>query len=106
MYIRLFSRYLISAPETYTSMSRYLFYCYIERVLSNFHSNSVLIDLDIDSQTDGANAVMSGLDSESESDVPDGVEPEDEPTETIYVHSPEEEFGAVSENTFFFFVVF
>lgn len=56
----------------------------------------MLIDLDIDSQTDGANAVMSGLDSESESDVPDGVEPEDEPTETIYVHSPEEEFGAVS----------
>lgn len=59
----------------------------------------MLVDLDIDSQTDGANAVMSGLDSESESDVPDGVEPEDEPTETIYVHSPEEEFGAVTDQS-------
>lgn len=74
-------------------MSRYLFLSVFRTKLNLY---SVLIDLDIDSQTDGANAVMSGLDSESESDVPDGVEPEDEPTETIYVHSPEEEFGAVS----------
>lgn len=66
----------------------------------------MLIDLDIDSQTDGANAVMSGLDSESESDVPDGVEPEDEPAETVYVHSPEEEFGAVSEHLYSNFVYF
>lgn len=38
---------------------------------------------------------MSGLDSESESDVLDGPEPEDDLPETLYVHSPEDEFGAV-----------
>lgn len=50
------------------------------------------LDLDIDSQGDGANAVMSGLDSESESD----CEPEEEFPETQYIHCPEDEFGAVS----------
>lgn len=39
---------------------------------------------------------MSGLESESESDVGDGVEIEEECIETPYVHCQEEEFGAVS----------
>lgn len=47
--------------------------------------------MDIDSQGDGANAIMSGLDSESESD----CEPEEEFPETQYIHCPEDEFGAV-----------
>lgn len=51
-----------------------------------------ILDLDIDSQGDGANAVMSGLESESESDC---IEAEDEFPETQYIHCPEEEFGAV-----------
>lgn len=54
------------------------------------------LDLDIDSQGDGANAVMSGLESESDSD----CEPEEEFPETQYIHCPEDEFGAV--NPFFF----
>lgn len=49
------------------------------------------LDLDIDSQGDGAHAVMSGLESESESD----CDPEDEFPETQYIHCPEDEFGAV-----------
>lgn len=53
-------------------------------------------DLDVDSQTDGANAVISGPDSESESDMVEAVDGEDDPLETLYVHSPEAEFGAVS----------
>lgn len=54
--------------------------------------------MDIDSQGDGANAVMSGLESESESD----CEPEEEFPETQYIHCPEDEFGAVSEFNFIF----
>lgn len=53
-------------------------------------------DLDVDSQTDGANAVMSGPDSESESDVAEVVQGEDDQPETLYELSPEAEFGAVS----------
>lgn len=51
-----------------------------------------ILDLDIDSQGDGANAIMSGLESESESE----CEPEEEFAETQYIHCPEDEFGAVS----------
>lgn len=51
--------------------------------------------MDIDSQTDGANAVMSGIDSESESDIAD-PDAEDEFPESQYTHSHEEEFGAVN----------
>lgn len=53
--------------------------------------------MDIDSQTDGANAVMSGMDSESESDVVDAAGDEAaEMPETQYMHVPEEELGEVS----------
>lgn len=62
---------------------------------------NVILDLDIDSQTDGANAVMSGLDSESESDIAD-PDAEDEFPESQYTHSYEEEFGAVNYICFFF----
>lgn len=50
----------------------------------------------MDSQTDGANAVMSGPDSESESDVAEAHDGDDDVPETEYVLSPEAEFGAVS----------
>lgn len=53
------------------------------------------LDLDVDSQTDGANAVISGPDSESESDVMEMADGEDDVPETVYEHSPEAEFGAV-----------
>lgn len=39
---------------------------------------------------------MSGVDTDSESDVPDVIEQPDEIPETVYIHSPEDEFGAVS----------
>lgn len=55
-------------------------------------------DLDVDSQNEGAAALMSGPESESESDVGDGMEMEvEEMPETPYVHLPEEEFGAAGE---------
>lgn len=54
-------------------------------------------DLDVDSQTDGANAVLSGPDTESESDAVEMADGEDDPAETLYEHSAEAEFGAVSE---------
>lgn len=53
-------------------------------------------DLDVDSQNEGAVAVMSGIDTESESDCPEGVDMEEDP-ETPYVHLSEEEFGAAGE---------
>lgn len=52
-------------------------------------------DLDVDNQTDGGTLVMSGPDTDSESDVPDALETEEFP-ETSYIHCPEDEFGAVS----------
>lgn len=61
--------------------------------------------MDGDSQNEGATAIMSGLETESESDVHD--EPEDnQEQETPYVHLPEEEFGAVSFLIQFFFLDF
>lgn len=55
----------------------------------------------MDSQNEGAAALMSGPESESESDVGDGMEMEvEEMPETPYVHLPEEEFGAVSSDSY------
>lgn len=51
--------------------------------------------MDVDNQTDGGTLVMSGPESDTESDVPDGLEIE-EIQETSYIHSLEDEFGAVS----------
>ncbi|XP_053682523.1 oxysterol-binding protein-related protein 8 isoform X2 [Sabethes cyaneus] len=53
-------------------------------------------DLDIDSQPDQGTLVMSAGESDSESDLGDGLEVEEFP-ETAYVHCPEEEFGAAGE---------
>lgn len=53
-------------------------------------------DLDIDSQPDQGTLVMSAGESDSESDMGEGMEVEEFP-ETPYVHSPEEEFGAAGE---------
>ncbi|XP_055645249.1 oxysterol-binding protein-related protein 8 isoform X2 [Toxorhynchites rutilus septentrionalis] len=53
-------------------------------------------DLDIDSQPDQGTMIMSAGESESESDLGEGLEIEEFP-ETPYVHSPEEEFGAAGE---------
>lgn len=53
-------------------------------------------DLDIDSQPDQGTMVMSAGESDSESDLGEGLEIEEFP-ETAYVHSPEEEFGAAGE---------
>lgn len=58
-------------------------------------------DLDVDNQTDGGTLVMSGPDTDSESDVPDALESEEFP-ETSYIHCAEEEFGAVSILKFYF----
>ncbi|XP_058811906.1 oxysterol-binding protein-related protein 8-like isoform X2 [Topomyia yanbarensis] len=52
--------------------------------------------LDIDSQPDQGTLVMSAGESDSESDLGDGLEVEELP-ETPYVHLPEEEFGAAGE---------
>ncbi|XP_049278958.1 oxysterol-binding protein-related protein 8 isoform X6 [Anopheles funestus] len=52
-------------------------------------------DLDIDSQLDQGTMVSAG-ESESESDLGEGMDVEEFP-ETPYVHSPEEEFGAAGE---------
>nr|XP_029723351.1 oxysterol-binding protein-related protein 8-like isoform X2 [Aedes albopictus] len=52
--------------------------------------------LDIDSQPDQGTLVMSAGESDSESDMGEGMEVEEFP-ETPYVHSPEEEFGAAGE---------
>ena len=54
----------------------------------------LIIDLDVDSQGDGTNIIMSGPDSDSESDVGDGPEL-DEFCETSYFPCAEDEFGAV-----------
>lgn len=51
--------------------------------------------MDIDSQLDQGTMVSAG-ESDSESDLGEGMDVEEFP-ETPYVHSPEEEFGAVSE---------
>lgn len=51
-------------------------------------------DLDVDSQTDGAGAIMSGPDSDTESDAVADDE-DDLLPETPYVYAPEEEFGEV-----------
>jgi hypothetical protein len=59
-----------------------------------FFSN---IDLDVDSQVDGGNAVMSCAESESDSDVADVIDSEEECLETPYVLAREDEFGAVSK---------
>nr|XP_029723370.1 oxysterol-binding protein-related protein 8 isoform X8 [Aedes albopictus] len=53
-------------------------------------------DLDIDSQPDQGTLVMSAGESDSESDMGEGMEVEEFP-ETPYVHSSEEEFGAAGE---------
>ncbi|XP_058455570.1 oxysterol-binding protein-related protein 8 isoform X4 [Malaya genurostris] len=53
-------------------------------------------DLDIDSQQDQGTLVMSAGESDSESDLGEGLELEEFP-ETPYVHLPEEEFGAAGE---------
>lgn len=53
-------------------------------------------DLDIDSQPDQGTLVMSAGESDSESDMGEGMEVEEFP-ETAYVHSSEEEFGAAGE---------
>ncbi|XP_055542873.1 oxysterol-binding protein-related protein 8 isoform X5 [Wyeomyia smithii] len=53
-------------------------------------------DLDIDSQPDQGTLVLSAGESDSESDLGDGLEVEEFP-ETAYVHCPEEEFGAAGE---------
>nr|XP_040218581.2 oxysterol-binding protein-related protein 8 isoform X3 [Anopheles coluzzii] len=52
-------------------------------------------DLDIDSQLDQGTMVSAG-ESDSESDLGEGMDVEEFP-ETPYVHSPEEEFGAAGE---------
>ncbi|XP_065088867.1 oxysterol-binding protein-related protein 8 isoform X2 [Ochlerotatus camptorhynchus] len=52
--------------------------------------------LDIDSQPDQGTLVMSAGESDSESDMGEGLEVEEFP-ETPYVHSSEEEFGAAGE---------
>ncbi|XP_062558057.1 oxysterol-binding protein-related protein 8 isoform X4 [Armigeres subalbatus] len=52
--------------------------------------------LDIDSQPDQGTLVMSAGESDSESDMGEGMEVEEFP-ETAYVHSSEEEFGAAGE---------
>ncbi|XP_055542855.1 oxysterol-binding protein-related protein 8 isoform X2 [Wyeomyia smithii] len=52
--------------------------------------------LDIDSQPDQGTLVLSAGESDSESDLGDGLEVEEFP-ETAYVHCPEEEFGAAGE---------
>lgn len=58
---------------------------------AHIFSTPIKTDLDVDSQTDGANAAMSGLDSDTESDVgADDAQPE-----TPYVYVPEAEFGEV-----------
>ncbi|XP_055908551.1 oxysterol-binding protein-related protein 8 isoform X2 [Eupeodes corollae] len=55
-------------------------------------------DLDADSQNEGAAAVMSGPDSESDSDLGEGPDQiSDDPPETPYVPCPEEEFGDAGE---------
>lgn len=63
--------------------------------------NGVSIDLDVDSQTDGQ-PIMSGPDSESDSDAADGPDPvgeeeEESIEETPYIQSSEDEFGAAGE---------
>lgn len=78
--------FLINCILFRSTISNRLSFCY------NFR---YVLDLDIDSQTDGANAVMSGIDSESESDIADGPDTEDAFPESQYTHSCEEEFGAV-----------
>lgn len=50
--------------------------------------------MDVDSQTDGAGAVMSGPDSDTESDAAADDE-DDLLPETPYVFAPEDEFGEV-----------
>lgn len=58
----------------------------------------MILDLDADSQNEAPNAVMSGLESESESDGAEQVQ-EDGPEqcqETSYVPITEEEFGEVT----------
>lgn len=54
-------------------------------------------DLDIDSQPDQGTLVMSAGESDSESDMGEGMVEVEEFPETPYVHSPEEEFGAAGE---------
>lgn len=54
-------------------------------------------DLDVDNQTDGGTLVLSGPETDSESDVPEIMETEEFP-ETNYIHCPEEDtFGGVGE---------
>lgn len=55
------------------------------------------VDSDVDSQTDGPH-IMSGPDSESDSDAADGPDQEEEAiVETPYMQSCEDEFGAAGE---------
>lgn len=56
-------------------------------------------DLDVDNQTDGGTMLLSGPESDSDSDVGDIQDVNEDIPETTYIHSPESEFGAVS---FFF----
>lgn len=57
----------------------------------------MISDLDVDNQTDGGTMLLSGPESDSDSDAGDNIPDviEDIP-ETNYIHSPESEFGAVS----------
>lgn len=68
---------------------------------SAFDSNAILIfaDLDVDSQTDGVNPIMSGLDTDSDSDIGDAglADVNDVMQETPYVLAAEEVFGEVRE---------
>lgn len=51
----------------------------------------------MDNQTEGGTLILSGPDSDSESDVPEPLEME-EYVETNYIYSAEDEFGAVILN--------
>ncbi|KAG4075696.1 hypothetical protein HA402_003521 [Bradysia odoriphaga] len=66
---------------------------FFQKSISNDTHDGDSNHLDIDSQGEGANAIMSGLESESESE----CEPEEEFAETQYIHCPEDEFGAAGE---------
>lgn len=63
----------------------------------------VLLDLDADSQNEAPNAVMSGLESESESDGAEQVQDDgpEQCQETSYIPITEEEFGEVISYSLF-----
>lgn len=66
--------------------------------------NELILDLDIDNQADAGTMILSGPETDSESDVPENIETEEQYPESIYIHCPEEEFGEVFNNNSLIFI--